>query len=297
MNKKYGIFIIVIVFLTILGIIFALFYGNLKSNKSLEVEATVKMIGNNYIIAEDDNGEEYSLTTNETYHIGDRVDFLIKNIRKKDECIEGTLVKISTISQDISFSITDDTQNEEESDETNNSANNVDDTEKNIDNKPDNETDTVAYFTALDNQLDAYEQNKSLEKSLKENFITVVDFLFYNGTIKGKTFAELSTSAKIRILQVTFSIDEKIDKHFPGYKETISTTSKKIYTNIKVKVLELYLEITTTACKDKQDICNLAKDGLRDLKANFSLTWDLIKEATSTGFIKLKDWYEIWKEL
>ena len=38
------------------------------------------MIGENYIIVEDDNGEKYSLETNEEYSIGDRVDFLIKEI-------------------------------------------------------------------------------------------------------------------------------------------------------------------------------------------------------------------------
>ena len=77
-NKKYSL--IIITCLIIIGITASIIFFNNKNNKTIEVEAIVKMIGENYIIVEDDNGEKYSLETNEEYSIGDRVDFLIKEI-------------------------------------------------------------------------------------------------------------------------------------------------------------------------------------------------------------------------
>ena len=82
-NKRYSL--IIISSLIIIGITASIIFFNNKNNKTIEVEAIVKMIGENYIIVEDDNGEKYSLETNEEYSIGDRVDFLIKEINNKRE--------------------------------------------------------------------------------------------------------------------------------------------------------------------------------------------------------------------
>lgn len=287
MNKKYNVVIAVFVFFVVLGGISTMFYINLKNNKTLEVEATVKMIGNDYIIVEDGNGEEYSLTTDEEYNVGDRVDFLIKDVKEGSGPIEGTVVKIDVISRNISFSIMDGNGK----DDSKGDSSEVDTTTVATDG------DIITYFTTLDNKLDTYNEDKSIGDSLKSGFVTVIDFLFYDGEIKGKTFEELSTTAKIKVLQIAFSIDEKIEKYFPGYKETISTTGKKVYTSVKAKATELYLDIVTEVCKDNSDTCEAAKQGLSDLKENFSLTWEFIKDAGSAGLTKLKEWYEVWKEI
>ena len=79
---------------------------------------------------------------------------------------------------------------------------------------------------------------------MKGVFISLVDFLFYDGEIKGVTFDELTSAGKEKVLQIIHSIDEKIEKKFPGYKESISETAtpafkkaseliKKGATNIK----------------------------------------------------------------
>ena len=148
---------------------------------------------------------------------------------------------------------------------------------------------------ALLNVIESYKKDKSIGSSLKEKFVIMVDFLFYGGKIGNKTFSELSDSAKIKVLEIALSIDEKIDKHFPGYKETISTSTNKVYTSVKTKAMELYLNITTDLCNSNSNLCESARDGLDDLKTNFSMTWDFIKDKVSSGTDKLEDWYKVWK--
>ena len=310
MKKKTNILLIVLVFLTIISGISILFYNNLKSsNKTIEVEAIVKEIGSEYIVLEDYTGKEYSLKLDDAiYNVGDRVDFLLKDCKDKERYVEGTLVKIDTVSQNINICITDEEVKEEDNSNENNSNSTEDTTVKgtvtNDTNVKDNNTlvkavsddEIVAYFTEFNNSLDTYKENSNIKEELKSKFITVVDFLFYDGEIKGKTFKELSDKAKLKVLQLSLSIDEKIDKHFPGYKEKISTTTKKVYTNVKAKVLEAYLNTTTKVCAEKTELCESAKNGLKDLKASFSLTWDYIKEFSGITVTKLKEWYKIWKE-
>ena len=112
MNKR-NVILIVIVFFVVLGSLSGLFYINLNKNKLVEVEATVKLIGDNYIIVEDNDGEEYSIDTTEEYNVGDRIDFVIKNIESDSNPKTGTIVKLETISKSISFSITDGNSTEE----------------------------------------------------------------------------------------------------------------------------------------------------------------------------------------
>ena len=38
----------------------------------------------------------------------------------------------------------------------------------------------------------------------KEYFITIVDFIFYDGKIKGHTFNDLSSTAKLKIISIAF---------------------------------------------------------------------------------------------
>jgi uncharacterized protein YpmB len=62
MNKKNFI-IIILIFIVVIGFLSSIFYFNLKDSNQLEVEATVKLVGNNYIIVYDDDGNEYSINT------------------------------------------------------------------------------------------------------------------------------------------------------------------------------------------------------------------------------------------
>ena len=123
----------------------------------------------------------------------------------------------------------------------------------------------------------------------------MVDFLFYNGTIKGHTFNDLTSSAKLKVLSMALYFDSKIDKYFPGYKESISNTASKIYTNVKERIVKAYLTITTSICNANSELCNEAKSNFQELKNNFGLTWELLKDIAGDGLANLKNWYEIWR--
>lgn len=302
--KSGNIFLFVGIFLVIILFIGGLFYYNIKKHASVTIEATVKYVGTGYIVVEDDEKQEYSLETKDDYNVGDQVSFVIKDIKKDSNPKEGTVEKIDTLSKSVEFSImdpekTDSDQNKSTSQDSTSRTDigSVSETKTNQNSSSDTSSDdVVSYFETLNQNLDTYKQDKSLGQSVKSGFVTVVDFLFYGGTIKGKTFDELSDSAKLKVLKLAFSIDSKIDQYFPGYKEEISKTGSKIYTNVKSKATEAYLNITTKVCENQPDTCIAAKEGLSELKDSFSLTWNFIKDISGVGVSKLKAWYEVWKD-
>lgn len=291
--RNKNIIMVVLVFFLVLGSLSVLFYVNIFKDDSKEVEALVKLVGNNYIIVEDNNGDEYSIETNEFYEVGDRVDFVIRNIEEVSPIV-GEVIKIERVSQDVSFSITDGSDNEDDDGVNRESGEAIDSFSENTDIVSDAEV--IDYINNLEGRLVNYNTSDlDLGKSLKEGFVLVVDFIFYDGTIKGRTFDSLSNSAKIKVLQLAFSIDKKIDEYFPGYKEEISSVSTRVYTNLKVNLTKLYLDITTSICENEYELCESARDGFGDLKDSFSLTWDFIVSSASEGMNKLKEWYEIWR--
>ena len=303
----------VVVFFVVIGGIATTFYINLKKQSTITTEAIVTYVGNNYIVVSDENDEEYFLQTDRDYNVGDRVLFTMKDIKKDSYPKEGTLEKLDTISKTVEFSISDDSSNESNNSttdtENNSDLNNGEQNQTTSNNSSSNQSQNtvvideagelavVSYFETLNTNLGTYSQNKSLGQTIKSGFVTCVDFLFYGGEIKGYTFDELSVTAKLKVLKLAFSIDSKIENHFPGYKEQISATGNKIYTNVKSKAVELYLDITTKVCENNSDTCEAAKEGLSDLKTNFSLTWDFIKDISGVGVSKLKAWYEVWREV
>ena len=99
------------------------------------------------------------------------------------------------------------------------------------------DAEVVEYITEVTNEVESLEKEESLSEktkcSLKKTFITLTDFIFYDGTIKGKTFKELSTEAQEKILELYEKLDEKIESVFPNYKEDIKDTSTKTYSKVK----------------------------------------------------------------
>lgn len=157
------------------------------------------------------------------------------------------------------------------------------------------ESDVVSYFEELNQNIDTYKSsdNTTMKEKIKTGFITVVDFLFYDGVIKGHTFDELTGEAKIKVLTLALKIDNKIEEYFPNYKESI----KEKTSAFKEKVAILYLEATAKLCESVgEDSCNLARENFKDMKESFGFTWEGIKKVASTSASKLsvllKEWYQ-----
>lgn len=157
------------------------------------------------------------------------------------------------------------------------------------------ESDVVSYFEELNQDIDTYKSsdNTTMKEKIKTGFITVVDFLFYDGVIKGHTFDELTGEAKIKVLTLALKIDNKIEEYFPNYKESIKDKTSAF----KEKVAVLYLEATAKLCESVgEDSCNLARENFKDMKESFGFTWEGIKKVASTSASKLsvllKEWYQ-----
>ena len=153
------------------------------------------------------------------------------------------------------------------------------------------ENDVIEYFQSASNTLDQQndQNNSSFVDKAKNAFTTVVDFIFYGKEINGYTFSELTTSAKMKVIEIALKIDAKINQYFPNYKDSI----KAGYENIKGKLAYAYLEITSSLCEAVgTDTCEQAKEDFNNMKKSFSFTFDLIKELAKSGASKVKEFYE-----
>ena len=88
--------------------------------------------------------------------------------------------------------------------------------------------------------------------------------------------------------------DSKIDKYFPGYKESISSTASKAYTSVKSNIVKAYLNLTTKICSENEELCESAKNDFNVMKKSFGLTWSLIKDIAGDASDSIKSWYEIY---
>ena len=155
------------------------------------------------------------------------------------------------------------------------------------------EDDVIHYFEVQDSNISTYQDGSTFKEKAKDTFVDVVDFIFYDRKIKGHTFKELSNNAKLQVIKIAFSVDSRIEKYFPDYKETI----KVKYDNLKGKLASLYLEVAASLCGSVGDnTCNQAKDDFNTMKNSFGFTWDLLKELAGSGKNKIKDFYESWRD-
>lgn len=302
MKKKETILISIIIIL-IISLIGTIIYFSKKEN--LTTYGEVLIVGSNYLLVGTPDGTDYLIKTdNKDYQEGDALELVLTNIKKDEIPYEAKAKKITLIKnnqnnnhQDIDNNDNNLENNYEENNNQQNTSNNETNNEQSNTNNnqtiTSSETGIISYFENLNNEVDTYSnnQNESLGKTIKSKFVECIDFIFYGTEIKGKTFEQLSNEAKIKIISITLSIDSKIDEYFPGYKDTIS----KSYQNIKSKLIEKYLEITTNICNNNQDLCQTAKENFSGLKENFGITWSFIKDLANNGWTKLKDWYEIWR--
>lgn len=94
-----------------------------------------------------------------------------------------------------------------------------------------NEKDNIV-IDELNNTLNNIEKStrdENFKDKASSTFISIVGFLFYDGTIKGVTFDELTEKGKEKVLEISSKIDVKLEEKCPGYKEKISNSTSKAY--------------------------------------------------------------------
>lgn len=332
MTRKNIIVIILIVILFIGASIAIYFFAN--NDEELSVTGTVLVTGDGYIILSTNQEDYLIKEIQNHYEVGDTVmvTYEKKSLNEDSNPKEITALKeelkkenitqnIDNDHDDSSYQESNDTvttggNNDSKLDNSTDSSNQSQNNNASISNEPEiteddpvegdnpssnhgNPTDSDVAKTADEEVLtyiNTLQSNteKGFTDQLKSGFITIVDFLFYDGEIAGHTFNELTTKAKLEVLKAALWVDDKIDSVFPGYKETISNGASKVYTGVKNLIVSTYLDITSSICDANSSLCEQAKEDFQSLKDSFGLTWDFLKGLASSGLDKLQNWYEVW---
>ena len=183
------------------------------------------------------------------------------------------------------------------------------------DTKATNEEEVVSYVSDVEariSNLDAESTNTTMKEKLENTFITLTDFIFYDGTIKGMTFDELTDTAKQEILELYEKIDSKIESYFPNYKENITSSAKKGYTTAVSKAKELkdtivakyketvgeeeYNNVASNLEEDKNSLKDAYTPYVEKGKEIASQAVDKGKEVWNSTKDKLDSWYQNFKE-
>ena len=143
------------------------------------------------------------------------------------------------------------------------------------------------------------------QKVLENTFITLTDFIFYDGEINGVTFDELTDASKEKVLDIYDKIDTKIESVFPNYKEDIASTSKDVYANLKKEITELKDKIKDKYIDEygQEKYDNLEQsynESKETLKDSAQSTYETLKDVSTEFYEKTKNkaenWYKNYKE-
>ena len=105
MSKKkriyFGVGMIFFIF-----VFFLMIYFYQKNNQVYTIQATVSYVRKDYLLVQDDQGKEYSLSLKSNYFVGDKIIFEVKNMKKTNP-IKGNVLSVEKVNQDIGFNIHD----------------------------------------------------------------------------------------------------------------------------------------------------------------------------------------------
>ena len=219
------------------------------------------------------------------------VDTLIINedndVEEKEEVEEETIVEENSKEEENNSNET--VTVNENSNSTSYTDNNAYIEETVVDNR-----DPVTYFEDKEREVSSGGTLEDFKGKFKTYFIEIVDFIFYDKEINGYTFDSLSNSAKLKVIGIALKIDSMIDNKVPGYKETIWSSGNKIYSNVKERLVTLYLDTASKVCENRGEECDKAKETFSEVKSKCKIGWSFIKSLASTSKDKLKSWYEVY---
>ena len=165
-----------------------------------------------------------------------------------------------------------------------------------------NEKDNIV-IDELNNTLKNIEestQDENFKDKASSTFISIVDFLFYDGTIKGISFDELTEIGKEKVLEISSKIDVKLEEKCPGYKEKISNSTSKAYqkaSKIIKKGAKNINDFAKSALGDenyqaiidaKDELAKYSKEALNFVTGAGSKVFNETKD-------KLNEWYQNFK--
>ena len=150
------------------------------------------------------------------------------------------------------------------------------------------------------NSINTESNSSNFSDKAKATFISIVDFLFYDGTIKGVTFNELTDDGKQKVLEIANKIDVKLEEIEPGYKDKISSATSNAY-NKASEIIKNGASSLNNFAKEKLGDENYnsiidAKDELVKYSKNaLNLMGSAGSKLFSSTKDKLNDWYQNFK--
>lgn len=293
-NKKIVIIVLSIILVVSSFIVTMVLLNNQKTDdtKVVSIYGTITEVGNNYIKLNPVDGEEQVmvLTDDLKYKEGDFIFAKVKGDKADKIELIVSSEKANIIIENKTFEVPTTVETTTKSKTTVTSTTVVTTYDDSL-----NEEVVLSYMETENNNL----KSNFNKGTAKQYFVSLIDFIFYGGKIKGTTFNELTNSAKEKVIYLALKTDGIIDKNIPGYKETLGNS----YKNAKKQFIVKYTEVSTKVCTEKQDLCAEINRDVADLKNSLNITWDIIydiyvemiKPAGAAGLQKLSDWYKVWK--
>ena len=193
---------------------------------------------------------------------------------------------------------------------TNNSSKN---TQSNSSNKNDvsNNTEVNTYssndeivINSLESSLTKINNGSTSDSSFSDSakgvFVSIVDFLFYDGEINEVTFDELTDSGKQKVLEIASKVDGAIESKIPGYKETISDTASSAF-NKASEVIKSGANNLNNFAKEKlgeenyQSIIDAKDELVYYTKNAINFLGDVGGKVFNSVKDKLDSWYQDFK--
>ena len=173
-----------------------------------------------------------------------------------------------------------------------------------------NEEKTVNYsnndsvvINSLENTLEKVKNTRADRKfidSAKGVFITIVDFLFYDGEISGVSFGEVTENGTQEVLKLANKIDNAIEEKAPGYKETISEKASSAFNKASELIKKGANNINDFA-KEKlgeeyyNDIIDAKDELVYYTKNAINFIGDVGSNLFNSAKDKLNNWYQNFK--
>ena len=169
---------------------------------------------------------------NEIEVIGDTIKIEEEQVNNNTSDNSNDNIDYNVTSSNNTSSVSNSTTTTNSSKNTQSNSSNKNDVSNNTEVNTYSSNDAVV-INSLESSLNSIESgdasNKSFSDSAKWVFVSIVDFLFYDGEINGVTFDELTDSGKQKVLEIASKVDNSIESKIPGYKETISDTASKAF--------------------------------------------------------------------
>ncbi len=172
------------------------------------------------------------------------------------------------------------------------------------------EQDVIEYVENMESSIVNSVEKDTVDWKIKAKklFITVIDFIFYDGKIGNYTFQQLSDTGKQKVLQITTNIDGIIESYSPNYKERLVSQGKRTYQTVSEKLTEYknqyFADVKSVIGEDNYEQAGTVYDEVKEKASSVKdkvvdKSKDIYQQGKETaGKLKDKwnDWYQSWKQ-